>query len=219
MSEIGLYEAMGTCRAVRRLRPDPIPDDVLRRVLEAATWAPSGGNVQPWRIVAVKDPEKRRRLGELYEKVWTAYAAQSRAAIGELDEAARAGAERMLAAGDYLAEHFAETPVVLVFCFNPERMAITDLQLDRPSVVGGASVYPSVQNLLLACRAEGLGCVLTTLLCVTEPVVRELLGIPAPWATCAAVPIGYPVLRGHGPIRRRSVEQMTYLDTWKAPLD
>ena len=71
--------------------------------------------------------------------------------------------------------------------------------------------------MLLACRAEGLGCVLTTLLCVTEPAVRELLDIPAPWATCAAIPIGYPVLRGHGPLGRRSIEQMPYLDAWKAP--
>jgi nitroreductase len=217
MSEIGLYEAMSTCRAVRRLRPDPIPDEVLRRVLQAASWAPTGGNVQPWRIVAVKDRAKRRRLGELYDKVWTAYAKQSREGIGGVPENARAGLERMLTAGDYLSEHFGETPVVLVFCFNPEAMAITDLQLDRPSVVGGASVYPSVQNVLLACRAEGLGCVLTTLLCVTEPAVRELLEIPEPWATCAAIPIGYPVLRGHGPLGRRSIEQLTYLDAWKAP--
>ncbi len=217
MSEIGLYEAMSTCRAVRRLRPDPIPDGVLRRVLQAASWAPTGGNVQPWRIVAVKDRAKRSRLGELYDKVWTAYAQQSREGLGGIPEDARAGLERMLAAGDYLSEHFGETPVVLVFCFNPEAMAITDLQLDRPSVVGGASVYPSVQNVLLACRAEGLGCVLTTLLCVTEPAVRELLEIPEPWATCAAIPIGYPVLRGHGPLGRRSIKQLTYLDAWKIP--
>ena len=217
MSEIGLYEAMSTCRAVRRLRPDPIPDGVLRRVLQAASWAPTGGNVQPWRVIAVKDPDKRRRLGELYDKVWTAYAQQSREGLGGIPEDARAGLERMLAAGDYLSEHFGETPVVLVFCFNPEAMAITDLQLDRPSVVGGASVYPSVQNVLLACRAEGLGCVLTTLLCVTEPAVRELLEIPEPWATCAAIPIGYPVLRGHGPLGRRSIKQLTYLDAWKIP--
>jgi nitroreductase len=217
MSEVGLYEAMRTCRAVRQLRPDPIPDEVLRRVLEAATWAPTGGNLQPWRIVVVRDPAEKRRLGELYRGVWGEYASRNRAGLAALAEADRAAAERTLAAGDHLAEHFAETPVVLVFCFNPERMAITDAGLDRPSVVGGASVYPAVQNLLLACRAEGLGCVLTTLLCITEAAVRELLEIPEPWATCAAIPIGYPVLRGHGPLSRRAVERLTYLDRWKAP--
>ena len=214
---VGLYEAMSSCRAVRRLRPDPIPGAVLRRVIEAATWAPTGGNVQPWRLVAVKDPALKRGLGELYSTVWKGYADQSRAGLDAIPAGLRAGIERTLAAGDYLGQHFAEAPVILVFCFNPERMAITDADQPRPSVVGGESVYPSVQNLLLACRAEGLGCVLTTLLCMCEPAVRELLEIPEPWATAATVPVGYPVLRGHGPLRRRPVEQLTYLDTWKTP--
>src|SRR5262250_2560484 len=120
MAEIGLYEAMRTTRAVRRLRPDPVPDAVLRRVIEAATWAPTGGNRQPWRVI-------------------------------------------------------------VVFCFNPELLAITDLSLGRPSVVGGGSVYPAVQNLLLACRAEGLGCVLTTLLCLAEAEIRPMIELPEPW--------------------------------------
>ena len=85
------------------------------------------------------------------------------------------------------------------------------------SVVGGGSIYPAVENLLLACRAEGLGCVLTTLLCMNEPAVRELLAIPQPWGTAAAVPIGYPLLRGHGPISRRPVEEMVFADSWGTP--
>jgi nitroreductase len=219
MDEVGVYEAMRTCRSVRRLRPDPVPDDVLRRVLEAATWAPTGGNAQPWRIVVVRDREKKRRLGELYRTGWRAYVEAARGGVERLEGADRARAERTYAAGDRLAERFAEIPVLAVFCFNSEQMAITDAGQDRPSVVGGASVYPAVQNLLLACRAEGLGCVLTTLLCGAEPAVRELLAIPDPWATAAVVPIGYPELGGHGPLRRRPVEQLAYLDRWKAPLD
>jgi nitroreductase len=93
-------------------------------------------------------------------------------------------------------------------------MAITDAKLARPSVVGGASVYPAVQNLLLACRAEGLGCVLTTLLCQVEPEVRELLAIPDPWYTAAAVPIGYPLGKGHGPLSRKPVAKMVFGDQW-----
>jgi nitroreductase len=123
----------------------------------------------------------------------------------------------MLSAGDFLAEHFAETPAVVVFCFDPTRMAITDADQPRVSVVGGASVYPAVQNFLLACRAEGLGCVLTTLLCQVEPEVRELLGIPEPWATACAIPIGLPRGRGHGPLSRRPVETMVFAEQFGNP--
>ena len=104
--------------------------------------------------------------------------------------------------------------MLAVFCFHPERLTITDSGLGRPSVVGGASLYPAVQNLLLACRAEGLGCVLTTLLCAREKEVRELLAIPEPWATCAFVPIGWPAGGGHGPLARRPVEQVAFADTF-----
>ena len=216
MAEMGIYEAMKTLKAVRKLRPDPIPDDVLRRVLEAATWAPTGGNRQPWRIVLVKDHAKKQRLGELYSRSWKAYTGHHYSAIPEsMPAAARERTIRTMKAGDYLADHFGETPVVAVFCFNPNYMAITDSKQKRPSVVGGGSVYTAVENLLIACRAEGLGCVLTTLLCESEPEVRELLSIPDPWYTAAAVPIGYPVGRGHGPLTRQTVENLVFLDSWE----
>lgn len=218
MGEIGVYEAMRTLRAVRRLRPDPIPADVLLRVIEAATWAPTGGNAQPWRVVVVRDAAKKERLGALYAQRWRAYSEQHRRLIADAAPAVKEAAARMLRSGDHLAGNFAATPVVLVFCFNPKHMAITDAAQDRPSVVGGASVYPAVQNLLLACRAEGLGCVLTTLLCEVEPEVRGLLAIPDPWYTAAAVPIGYPLLRGHGPLSRRPVERMAFAERWGEPL-
>ncbi len=218
MPEIGLYEAMSTLRAVRRLRPDPIPDDVLFRVLRAATWAPSGGNQQPWRVITVRDAEKRRRLQELYIGPWKEYsAAHGSAADGARpDVAAKVG--RMLAAADHLADHYHEAPVILVFCFDPRQMAITDIALDRPTVVGGGSVYPAVQNTLLACRAEGLGCTLTTLLCLREAEVAKLLEIPDGWGTCAYIPIGWPASKGHGPISRRPIEKMVFADTFGEPI-
>ena len=218
MSEVGLYEAMSTLRAVRRLRPDPIPEEVLRRVLEAASWAPTGGNRQPWRIVVVRDGEAKARLGGLYAERWKRFAGGYQKLIANLPEEAAEGSRKMLDAGDFLAEHFAETPAVLIFCFDPREMAITDAKLERISVVGGGSVYPAVQNLLLACRAEGLGCTLTTLLCECEAEVQELLGIPQDWGTACAIPIGYPRRGGHGPIRRRPTEKMVYLDRWGASL-
>lgn len=219
MVEIGIYEAMRTLRAVRRLRPDPILDDVLRRVLEAATWAPTGGNVQPWRMIAVTDPERRAQLGALYAERWTIYAKHYRARLADdMSEVARAQQERTLAAADHLGAHFGEAPAIVVVCFEPSLLAVTDIKQDRVSVVGGASIYPAVENLLLACRAEGLGCTLTTLLCAKEPEVRELLVIPQPWATAAHIPIGYPVGRGHGPTARRAVEELAFRDTWGQPL-
>lgn len=217
MPEIGIYEAMSTLRAVRRLKSDAIPDAILHRVLEAATWAPTGGNVQPWRVIVVKDAAKKAALGALYLERWKVYVEGHRRLIADALDDVKDKAERMLASGDYLADHFGEAPVIAVFCFNPQGMTITDAALDRVSVVGGASIYTAVENFLLACRAEGLGCTLTTLLCEVEPQVRELLGIPDPWGTACAIPIGWPKLRGHGPISRRPVEKLAFLDGWKKP--
>ncbi len=214
MAMIDLYEAISTLRAVRRLRPDPVPDEVLRRVLDAARFAPTGGNRQPLRMIVVRKNAAKQRLADLYAKTWAAYVKFHRNLLEGVPEEIVVKQEKMLAAGDYLAAHFGETPVLVVFCFNPLEMAITDAKLDRPSVVGGASVYPAVENLLLACRAEGLGCVLTTLLCEHEDEVRSLLKIPDPWGTAAVIPIGYPVHRGHGPVSRRPIGKLAFADEW-----
>lgn len=214
-----LYEAMSTLRAVRRLRPDPIPDDVLARVLDATRYAPTGGNRQPWRMVVVRDAPTRAQLGRWYAEGWDAYAKKHRSLLDRAGEDVRRREGKMLAAGDHLAAHYGESPVLVVFCFNPEWMAITDAHLDRPSVVGGGSVYTAVENLLLACRAEGLGCVLTTLLCAFEKDVCRLLEIPEPWGTCAVIPIGYPIHRGHGPVSRRPLSKLAFADRFGRPLD
>jgi len=209
-----IYEAMSTLRAVRRLKPDPIPDEVLERVFQAAAWAPTGGNTQPFRIIAVSDRDKMAAIQKMYHEEWHRYTQGMRAGLDQMPAAQKESTIKMLKAGDYLANHMAETPQLLVFCFNPKMMAITDSDLGRPSIVGGGSVYTAVQNLMLACRTEGLGCVLTTLLCFREPEIRELLAIPDSWYTCAHIPIGYPVLRGHGPVSRRPIDKMVFTDTW-----
>ena len=209
-----LYSAMSTLRAVRRLRPDPIPDEVLDRVLQAAVWAPSGGNLQPWRMLVVREPGLKQALRDLYLPEWQAYTKIYTQRLESLPAGKRKKDERTLHAGNLLAENFHQAPAILIFCFNPAWMAITDAHLERPSVVGGGSVYPAVQNCLLACRAEGLGCTITTLLCQQEEAVKKLLSIPDDWHTCAAVPIGYPELGGHGPIKRRPITEMAYDDHW-----
>ena len=216
---IGLDTLMQTQRAIRRLRPDPLPDEVLTRILQAGAWAPSGGNVQPWRVVVVRDAATRTAIGDLYRPQWTRYAAGSRRQLDRLEGIARERQTRMLDAADYLGEHLGEAPVILVFCFNPQLMAITDADLGRPSVVGGGSVYPAVQNIMLAARAEGVGCVLTTLLCYEEAALKALLEIPADWFTCGVVPLGYPQRGGYGPTSRRPVGKLAFGDRWGGPLN
>lgn len=210
-----LYDAMSTLRAVRRLKPDPIPDDVVERILTAATWAPTGGNMQPWRIVAVTDPDKKQSLEDLYRPHWESYIPGYERRMQDMSPGAQASSRKALEAGTYLANHMHEVPLIAVFCFNPGIMAITDKDQPRPSVVGGGSVYPAVQNFLLAARNEGLGCVLTTLLCYEEPSVKELLNVPADWYTCAHIPIGYPVRGGHGPINRKPMSDMVSYNVWR----
>ena len=209
-----LYDAMSSLRALRRLRPDPIPTDVLERVLQAACWSPTGGNQQPWRVIVVRDVAKLQGLADIYKPEWDAYAEGFLARVAGLPEDELNKWKRVAAAGDHLADHLHEAPAVMLFCANPKMMAITDAKLDRVSMVGGGSVYPAVQNAMLACVAEGLGCTLTTLHCLREPEVKELLEIPDPWATVAMVPIGYPAGKGHGPITRQGPDVMAYADSF-----
>jgi nitroreductase len=213
---IGLYDAMSTLRAVRRLREDPLEDEVLERIMQAAAWAPSGGNVQPWRIIVVRDAALRQQIGDLYRPQWAKYGAEARIGLERLERDARAKRERMLDACDYLGENMGRAPVLLVFCFNPKHMAITDGGLGRPSVVGGGSVYPALQNAMLACVSEGVGCTLTTLLCYEESALKDMLELPDDWYTCAVMPIGYPMRGGHGPISRRSVSKLCFEDKFGA---
>lgn len=217
-TSIPLYDAMSTLRAVRRLREDPIPDDVLSRILQAAAWAPTGGNVQPWRMIVARDPDVRAAIGDLYRPQWQKYSEGARANLANLEGEALAKQGRMLAAADTLGDNMGKAPVIIVVCFNPNLMAITDADLDRPSVVGGGSVYTAVQNLMLACVNEGVGCTLTTLLCYEEGPLRHLLDIPEDWFTCAFIPLGYPQGKGHGPISRRPVNKLCFADKFGEPL-
>ncbi len=216
-SSTDLYDAMSTLRAVRRLKPDPIPHDVLRRVIQAACWAPTGGNQQPWRVVVVADPDRKQAVAEIYRPQWESYMTGFMARLEGQPDAVVDKWRRIANAGDYLAEHLADAPVLLVWCANPKKMAITDAKLDRISMVGGGSVYPAVQNALLAARAEGLGCVLTTLTCLDEDSLKDALDIPDPWATVGVVPLGYPVGKGHGSITRQPPEELAYADTFGTP--
>lgn len=208
-----LYAFMSTTRSIRRISDTPIPDDVLQRVLQAAIWAPSGGNRQPWRIIAVRDRDTKQKLSDIYVEEWAKYVdfnmKKVEGASTEIIEAVRKG----LAVGTRLAETLADVPVVAMFVHDPSALYVTDEGLGRSPVVGGASLYPAVQNLLLAARAEGLGGVLTTLIASREPDVRQVLGFPEKWGVYAMVPLGYP--RGnHGPLTRAPLSEMVKFDRW-----
>jgi nitroreductase len=198
-----LFEAMSTSRSIRRFRPDPIPEDVLAQLLEAAVQAPNGSNAQTWRFMVIRDPDLRRQVGELYRQGFRETFPAERAA-SEPDPNRR----RVIRSADHLAEHMGdEPPVLMLFCVERAPGSGT------PSRTAGASVYPAVQNVLLAARALGLGGCLTTLHLRREAQVKDVLGIPENVDTYALLPLGYPATK-HGPLRRRPVAEITHYDRW-----
>jgi nitroreductase len=201
--KIGLFDAMRTTRAMRRLKTDPVPDELIREIIEAGTWAPSGGDAQHWRFIVVKDPQIKKQLQLRYQRAFEDLKQRFHAAPPPPGKT-EAQKQRMLAARDHLTEHFHEVPVLIVCC----------LVGDSGSGVGaGASIYPAVQNMLLAARALGLGATLTTRHLLYEKEVDEILGLPREAHTFAIIPVGYP-LGNFGPVSRAPVEQITFLDRW-----
>ena len=193
MPDRDLYELMRCVPSTRRFTEHPVPREMLERVLDAARFAPSGGNRQGWRVIVITDPATRRRLRELYVPHWNAYM-EVTGARARLDAGAASGLPpgrlRMLAAADEYARTFDRVPVHLLVCVRLDALAITDSELERPSIVGGASIYPFVQNVLLGLRAEGLGAAFTTLIVPAEPELRELLAIPAGVAVAGHISVG-----------------------------
>lgn len=193
--------AMRTTGAVRAFTDAPVDDATLARVLERARFAPSGGNRQPWRVMVVKDPEVRRRLRELCVLGWREYVAfveQGRVPFGPepdgtpvrptIDLAAARATEKPAAFVDELDR----VPVLLVIGVHLPSLAVLDWGLDRQSIVGGGSIYPFVQNLLLSARSEGLGAVMTTFLCRQENAARPVLQLPPDVGIAAVVALGVP---------------------------
>ena len=159
----------------------------------------------------VPDDVRRRRLKELYLPLWEQYAERSR----DVSDVPR---PRVLANADHMARHLDEIPALIVVCARLADLLATDRHLDRLTIVGGASVYPAVQNVLLAARAEGLGTALTTLLCAVEPQVKELFGIPEGIATAALVALGWPERPFPQKLSRRPLEEICFAEDWGTPL-
>src|SRR5437879_4764831 len=210
-----LYEAMRCAPATRRFRSDPVPHEVLRRVLDAARFAPSGGNRQGWRVIAVEDENTRRALRDLYLPHWREYMQRTGAAA--LLAQAGHGVDsrvRMLRRADEFAQRLHEVPLHLVVCVALEDLAIVDAGLERPSIVGGASIYPFVQNILLALRSEDLGAALTTLLAPAEAQVKELLGIPDSVILAAYVLAGRRAEPWPAQLSRRPLEEFAFAERY-----
>ncbi len=223
-----LIEALRTTGAVREFAAEPVDDDVLVRILDNARFAPSGGNRQGWRVIVIRDEATRVRLRELYLDNWYEYLAQSAAGLTPwaaiTDRAAereaikqapeiRAAAE---AAPGGFAEHFDEAPVLLVVVADLRYLATVDRDLDRYTLVGGASIYPFVWSVLLAAHEEGLGGVVTTMVIRSEPEAKALLDVPDEMAIAAVVALGRPADPEHRPrkLRREPVSAFTSIDRY-----
>jgi len=208
MDGMDFFDVVGTQRAMRRLKPDPIPPAVIRRILDAAICAPSGGNRQGWAFIVVQDASLRGKIGALYRESFMlllehapAYKAATTAPAGSPDR-------KMIDSALYLADHMAAAPVLLLACIGTDGA--------RPGLTSGASIYPAVQNILLAARALGIGSTLTTVHHrFRHDEVRSLLGVPNDVEVAALIPLGYPS-GSFGRPPRRPVSEVAFSDRWGA---
>ena len=209
-----LYDALLTTRAMRRFTDEPVDDATIEACLRAAVQAPSGGNIQPYQFVVVTEPERKARLGELYLKAWERYAP----AVAEVTppaktEEGRRRHARNMAVSDELAHSLATVPVLVLVLMPKIEMVVDDDEGHMDVGPTYASVYPAVQNFILACRAHGLGTVLTTVYRVYEDEVRAVCDVPDRYEVVALLPVGHP--KGNwGIAARRPASALTNWNTF-----
>jgi nitroreductase len=204
-----LFDTIYSLRAIRRLKPDPIPEQILRKIVEAGVHAPTGGNRQEWGFILVRDPEIKTFIRDHYRD------AQQKLRAGQppLSELPPAR-QRAIKASLYLSEHMNEAPVILLACHAKEYPAWVQAKNLRGSTATiHGSIYPAVQNILLACRAYGIGSVLTTTHFFFEDELMKKVGVPDNMEISALLPMGYP--RGKlGKNTRKPVDEVLYWDKW-----
>jgi nitroreductase len=188
---------------MRRLKPDPVPNELIRKILKAGVCAPSGGNMQRWRFLVIRDPKVKETVGALYKRAWDEQVAPRYRSGEPAPGMSRERFLRLLDAAEYLAAHIHEAPVWIVPC----------LEGGTPTRTSGSSMYPAVQNMLLTARALGLGATLTTLYLQFEKEAEAALGLPPDVHSYALLPIGYPMGR-FGPVRRVALADVVYEDRW-----
>ena len=204
--EFDLFEAIYTTRAMRRLKPDPVPRETITRILEAATMAPSNSNRQPWIFIVVTASETRQFVAERYKQAWDThyFTAEKRRFLETQPDSPEA---KNLRSANYLANHIGEVPVLIFACVK----RYTDQRRAGKAMVG--SIYPAVQNLCLAARAYGLGTAITGLHREFEAEINERLGIPSGYQNEVLIPLGYPRGRWGRPARK-AVREVTFFERW-----
>ena len=201
-----LFEIIRTTRSMRRLKPDPVPNDLIRKILEAGVGAPSGGNMQRWLFLVIRDPKIKETVGALYKRAWDEQVAPRYRAGAPAPGMSRERFLRLLDAAQYLAAQIHEAPVWIVPC----------LEGATPTRTAGSSIYPAVQNMLLAARALGLGATLTTRHLLYEREAEAALGLPPGVHSYAILPIGYPMGK-FGPVGRGPLKEIVFQDHWGTP--
>ncbi len=210
MAEIGIFEAIYSMRAMRRLQPEPIPEETLKQIIDAGVHAPSGGNLQDWAFILVRNRKLKRFIRDRYWDMWQKLQA-GRPLPADLPPAR----QRVLEAAAYLAEHLHEVPVILLACARKEYPPFIQAGSERASIATvHGSIYPAVQNILLTCRALGIGSVITTIHCLFEDELKQKLSIPDDMEISALLPLGYPQGK-FGPTSRRPAEEVIHWDSWK----
>lgn len=199
-----LVEAMETQRAIRRLKPDPVDEGIILRLIELALKAPTGSNSQKWEFIVVRDAKIKAGLASLNWQLWRIYGGIGRR-VTRQDPKRR----RMLDAVQWQAEHFAEVPVIIVACLRGGYIPFVHLA----ATTYFGSIYPAVQNLLLAARAVNLGAALTTIPIWNLIAARRVLGLPWNITPCAVIPLGWPLGR-YGPTRRKPVHEVVSFDRY-----
>jgi nitroreductase len=204
----GLFEVMYTCRAMRRLKPDAVPRELLVKLIDAANQAPSGSNMQSARWIIVQDPAQRAKLAELNRRGVEAYVSPQANQPTALPHQSAGKRQRMLDAVLWQKDHMHEIPALIVACYE-FGVKVTGAEAARAA----GSVWPGVQNLLLAARALGLGAAPTTLGLMDRAAVAEALGLPETVAAFCLIPVGWP-MGNFGPLTRLPVEETVHWDRW-----
>ncbi len=205
LASVALFDIIHTTRAMRRLKPDPVPDALICKILEAGAAAANGGNAQRWRFLVVRDPAIKKAVQVWYKKAFDEVIGPRYSTSAPPPGVTPERFKRQHAAVEYLTDHFHEAPVWIVACI--------DEGTATPNRWSGASIYPAVQNMLLAARALGLCSTLTTRHLLHEKEAEAALGLPPGVHSYAILPIGYPIGR-FGPVKRGDLTDIVYLDRW-----
>lgn len=208
-----VLEAMATMNACRHYKTDGVEPALVAKILNSARWAATGSNDQPVTYVVVRDAAKRRAIHDLYQPIWDMVI--KKYSSGEIKSGF---SSKFLENVDHFARHLCEVPVMIVVCARWKDLTALDASLDRTVLTPGSSIYPAVQNLMLAARNEGLGTVLTTLLVLAEAEIKKLLNIPDELATAAVLTLGWPAKPFPKKLKRKPLADIAFQDTYGAAL-